>query len=111
MMKTERHRTTLACVAGGIHVSSSFCWRCFPRVPAIAGCIEDGSGTVTLLLDNVAISGSCTFQVLNGPHVGPLLFHMSVFYWHMCRVAVGSRVISSLDHVSYFYWSTWPFPI
>ena len=47
------------------------------------------------------------FQVLNGPCVGPLLFHMSIFYWHTCRVAVGSRVISSLDHVSYFYWSTW----
>jgi len=28
---------------------------------------------------------------------------MSVFYWHTCRVAVGSRVTSSLDQVSYFY--------
>jgi len=27
---------------------------------------------------------------------------MLVFYWHMCRVAVESRVTSSLDHVSYF---------
>ena len=41
----------------------------------------------------------------------PLLFHMFVFYWHTCRVAVGSRVIFSLDHVSYFYWSTWLFLI
>jgi hypothetical protein len=35
---------------------------------------------------------------------GPLLFHMLVFYWHTCRVAVGSYVTSLLDHVSYFYW-------
>ena len=66
---------------------------------------------VTLLLDNVAISCSCTFLDLNGTRVGSLLFLMSVFYWHTCRVADGSRVTSSLDHVSYFYWSTWPFII
>jgi hypothetical protein len=66
---------------------------------------------VTLLLDNVVIPSSCTFQVLNRPRVGPLLFHMSVLYWHTCRVAVGSHVISSLDYVLYFYWSTLPFLI
>jgi hypothetical protein len=42
---------------------------------------------------------------------GPLLFHMSVFYWHTCHVAVGSRVTSLLDHMSYFDWSTWLFLI
>ena len=51
------------------------------------------------------------FRFLMDHMLGPLLFHMSVFNWHTCRVAVGSRVISSLDHVSYFYWSTWPFRI
>ena len=112
MMKTDRHRTALACVAGGSHVGGCFRWRCFPRVPAIAGCIlKMVRVRVTLLLDNVAISGSCMFLVLNGPHVRPLLFHMSVFYWHTCRVAVGSRVISPLDYVSHFYWSTWSFLI
>ena len=111
MMKIDRHRTDLACVAGGSHAGGCFRWRCFPRVHAIAGCIGDDSGTVTFLLHNVAISGSCTFQVLTGPRVGSLLFHMSVFYWHTCRVAVGSCVTSSLDHMSYFYWSTCPFLI
>ena len=53
----------------------------------------------------MAISGSCTFLVLNGPRVGSLLFLMSVFYCHTCCVANGSRVTSSLDYVSYFYWS------
>ena len=66
---------------------------------------------VTLLLDNVTISGSCMYQVLTRPHVGSLLFDMSVFYWHMCHVVVGSHVTSSLDHVSYFYWSMCPFLI
>ena len=32
---------------------------------------------------------------------------MSVFYWHTCRVAVGSHVTSLLDHMSYFYRSMW----
>ena len=36
-----------------------------------------------------------------------MLFHMLVFYWHTCHVAVRSHVNSSLDQVSYFYWSTW----
>jgi hypothetical protein len=57
---------------------------------------------VTFLLYNLAISGSCTYQVLTRPRIASLLFHMSVFYWHTCYVAVGSRVTSSLDHVSYF---------
>jgi hypothetical protein len=57
---------------------------------------------VTFLLHNVTISGSCTYQVLTGPRVGSLFFHMSVFYWHTCHVAVGSRVTSSLDHVCIF---------
>ena len=73
-----------------------------PCVHAIAGCIGDGLGMCHLLIAHVAISGSCTFQVLTGPSVETLLFHMSVFYWHTCRVAVESRVTSLLDHVSYF---------
>jgi hypothetical protein len=50
-----------------------------------------------------------TYLVLTRPRVGSLLFHMIVFYWHTCHVTVGSCVTSSLDHVSYFYFSTWSF--
>ena len=32
---------------------------------------------------------------------------MAVFYWHTGRIAVVSRVTSSLDQVLYFYSSTW----
>jgi hypothetical protein len=103
MTKTECHRTALACMAGGIHAGGFFHWTCFPRVPAIADCIGHGSSTCHLVIGHMAISGSCTFQVLNGPCVEPLLFHMSIFYWHTCRVVVGPCVISSLDHVSYFF--------
>ena len=45
---------------------------------------------VTFLLHNVAIFGSCTYQVLTWPCVRSLLFHMLVFYWRTCHVAVGS---------------------
>ena len=47
------------------------------------------------------------FRFLLDHMSGPFLFHMSVFYWHTYRVAIGSRVTSSLDQVSYFYWSMW----
>ena len=50
MMKIDCHRTALACVAGGSHAGGYFRWRCFPRVPAIAGCIGDGSGTCHLVI-------------------------------------------------------------
>ena len=50
MMKTDRHRTALACVAGGSHAGGCFRWRCFPRVHVIAGCIGDGLGTCHLLI-------------------------------------------------------------
>ena len=50
MTKTDRHRTALACVVGGSHTGGCFRWRCFPRVPAIAGCIGDGSGTCHLVI-------------------------------------------------------------
>jgi hypothetical protein len=90
---------------GGCHADGCFHWRCFPCVHAIASCIGDGSG-VTFLLHNVAISGYCMFQVLTGPRVGFLLFHMLVFYGHTCHVAIGSRVTSSLDHVVVSYLTT-----
>ena len=107
MMKTDRHRTALTCVVGGSHANGCFRWRCFSHVHAIAVCIGDSSGMCHLLLHNETISGSCMFQVLIGPRVGTRLFHMSIFYWHTCRVAVGSHVTSLLDHVSYFYRSMW----
>jgi hypothetical protein len=50
----------------------------------------------------MACFGSSTFQVLNGPRVGSLLFHVSVSYWHTFHVAVSPRVYSSLDHVLSF---------
>jgi hypothetical protein len=50
----------------------------------------------------MACSGSSMFQVLNGPCVGSLLFHVLVSYWHKFHVAVSPRVYSSLDHVSFF---------
>ena len=62
---------------------------------------------VTFLFHNMALSCPCMFQDLTGPRVGSQLFHLSSFYWHTCRVAVGAYVTSSLDHVSHFYWSTW----
>jgi hypothetical protein len=78
----------------------------FPRVYAIAGCIGDGLGTCHLLIGQrghlwfLHVSGFywTTCRVLVVPHVS--------FYWYICRIAVGSRVTSSLDQVSYFYWST-----
>ena len=108
MTKTEHHRTTLACMAGGSTLAFSSIRDAFHVYLLQLVALEMVRVRVTFLLHNVAISGSCMFQVLNGPHVGPLLFHMSVFNWHTCRVTVGSRVTSSLDRVSYFYWSTWP---
>jgi hypothetical protein len=73
----------------GSHASRWLHWRCFPRI------------------DNMAISGSYTFQVLTGLRVRSLSFLRLVFYWHTCRVVVGAGVTSSLDHVSYFYRPTW----
>ena len=50
MTKTDHHRTALECMTGVSHAGSYFYWRCFPRVPAIAGCIGDGSGTCHLVI-------------------------------------------------------------
>ena len=50
MMKTDRHRTALACVVGGSQAGGCFHWRCFPCVHAIAGSIGDGSDTCHLLI-------------------------------------------------------------
>jgi hypothetical protein len=52
--------------------------------------------SVTLLLDNVALS---TYQVLIEPRIVSVLFHLLGFHWHTCRVAVGAGVASSLEHV------------
>ena len=109
MMKTKCHRTILACVVGGCHAGGCFHWRCFPRVHAIAGCIEDCSDMCHILITQRGHLWFLHILDLKGPRVVFLLFHMSVFYGHTCRVAVGSRVTSSLDHVAYFYWSTWWF--
>ena len=63
---------------------------------------------VTFLLHNVTISGSCTYQVLTGPRVGSLLFHMSVFYWHTCHgwitchFFIGPCFVFLLVHVALF---------
>ena len=118
MTKTDRHRTALACVAGGCHAGGRFRWSCFPCVHAIAHvymlqpvALEMVWVCVIFLLHNMAIFDSCMFQILIGPRVRSLLFHMLVLYWHTCHVAARSRVTSSLDHVLYFYWSIWLFLI
>ena len=89
----------------------SMCTWYRPHVHAIAGCIGDGLGTCHLL---IAQRGDLWFLHVSGSYWTmcrvPVVPHIN-FYWHTCHVAVGSRVTSSLDHVSYFYWSTWPFLI
>ena len=52
------------------------------------------------------VSGS--YWIMCWAHV---VSHVYFLLAHTCHVVVGSRVISSLDHVSYFYWSTWLFLI
>ena len=112
MMKTNRHRTALACVAWGHPrwrllllemLSTCTCysrlhWRWFGYV---SPCYWTTWSSLVL----------ARFRFLMDHMSGPLLFHMSVFYWHTYHVAFGSHVISSLYHVSYFYWSTWSFLI
>jgi hypothetical protein len=76
---------------------------------------------VTFLLHNVAIFSSCTFQVLTGPRVGILSFHMSVFYWHTvvlrlghvsllhwtkCHIFIGPHGMTTIPRVSFFYSTT-----
>ena len=113
-MKTERHRTALACVAGGCHAGDCFRWRCFPRVHAIAGCTGDGSGTCHLLMAQrghiwfLHVSGSygTTCRVPFVPHVSFLWPHMSVLrldhvsllYWTMWRIFIGPRGRFLFDH-------------
>jgi hypothetical protein len=63
---------------------------------------------------NVAISGSCTFQVLIGPRVGSpvvphvsfLLAHMSCCGWVTCHFFIGPYVIFWLVHVAVSYSTT-----
>jgi hypothetical protein len=66
----------------GVSIGDAF----YVYIHAIAGCIGDGSGTCHLLIAQRGHLGSCMFQVLTGPRVGTLLFHISVFYWYTCRV-------------------------
>ena len=61
---------------------------------------------VTFLLDNMALSCSCTFHVLIGPHVVCVVPFVRFLLAHVSCCSCSS-VTSSLDHVSYFYWSTW----
>jgi len=61
---------------------------------------------ITFLLDNVALSCSCTFQVLIGPRVVCFVPFVRFLLTHVSCCGYSS-VTSSLDHVSYFYWSTW----
>ena len=106
MMKIDHHRTLLACVAGGSHTGGSFHWRCFPRVPAIAGCIEDVSGTCHLVIGQrghlwfLHISGSywttCRFLVV--PHVNFLLAHVSCCSWITCHFFIRPHVVFLLVH-------------
>jgi hypothetical protein len=105
--KTEHHRTILACVAEGLPRWWVLLLEMLSTLHAIAGCIGDGSGTCHRL---IAQRGHLWFLHISGSF-GFLLLHMLVFYGHTCRVAVGSRITSSLDHVAYFYWSMWPFLI
>ena len=65
-------------------------WRCFGYV----------SSSYCTIWSSLALA---RFRFLLDHMSGPFLFHMSVFYWHTYRVAIGSRVTSSLDQVSYFY--------
>jgi hypothetical protein len=68
---------------------------------------------VTLLLDNVAISGSCTFQVLNEPRVGPVVLHVCFLFahvsccgWVTCHFFIGPCVVFLLVHMAISYLTT-----
>ena len=113
-MKIERHRTVLACVAGGCHAGGRFRWRCFPRVHAIAGCIGDCLGTCHLLIAQrghlwfLHVSGfywtTCRFPVV--PHVIFLLAHVSCCRCITCHFFIGPCVVFLLVHVSVSYLTT-----
>jgi hypothetical protein len=109
--KTDCHRTVLACVQGATTLAGAsvgdastctcyrrLCWRCF-------------RSRVTFLLDNLTLS---FFLHVSGSYCTMCqvpVFSLISFYWHTFCAAISPRVNSTLDHVSYFYWSTWPFLI
>ena len=112
-MKIDRHRTDLACVAGGSHAGGCFRWRCFSREYAIASCIGDGSGMCHLLIARhghlwfLHVSGSywttCWDPVV--PHVSFLLAHVSCCGWVTCHFFIGPIVVFLLVHVA---WPQYP---
>jgi hypothetical protein len=121
MMKTDRHRTALACVARASHAGGCFCWRCFPRVHAIAGCIGDGSGMCHLLTAQrghlwfLHVSGSyyhmlrpccSTNQFSIGTCVVLRLGHVSLLHWTMCHIFIGPRGMTTIPRMSFFYSTT-----
>ena len=96
---------------GGSHAGGCFRWRCFPRVPAIAGCIRDGLGMCHLLIAQLDhlwflhVSGSywttCQFHVV--PHVSFLLAYMSCCSRITCHFFIGRHVIFLFVHRSIFF--------
>jgi hypothetical protein len=112
--KNRHHRTILACVAGGCHIGGCFCWRCFPCVYAIVGCIGDGLGMCHLLIAqhdhlwflHVSSSYWTTCRVPVVPHVRFLLAHMSCWHWIMSHFLIGPYVTFLLVHVSVSYLTT-----
>ena len=116
MMKTDRHKTALACVARGSHAGGCFHWRCFPRVHAIAGCIGDGLGTCHLLivehghlwflLDHILGPCCSTCQFYIATRVVLWLGHVSLLHWTKCRIFIGPRGVTTIPHVSFFYSTT-----
>ena len=114
MMKTDRHRTALVCMAEGSHVGGCFRWRCFSRVHAIAGCIRDGSGTCHLLIAQrghlwfLHVLGSywtmCHVPVV--PHVSFLWAHLSCCGWITCHIFIGPCGIFLLVHMAVSYSTT-----
>ena len=111
MTKTDRHRSALACMAGGNHAGSCFRWRCFPRVPAIAGCIRDGLGMCHLVIGQCGhlwflyVLGSCwtTCQAPVVPRVYFLLAHVLCCGQVTCHIFTGPCVIFLLVHMTVSY--------
>ena len=121
VMKTEHHRTILACVAGGLPCwwvlpmeMLSMCTCYSPRIHAIAGCIGDDSSTCHLLITQrgylwfLHISGSywttCRVSVVS--HVSFLLAHVSCCGWITCHFIIGPCVVFLLVHMVIFYSTT-----
>ena len=114
MLKIEHHRTVLACVVGGSHAGGCFRWRCFPSIPAIAGCIGDGLGMCHLVIGQrghlwfLHILGSCwtTCRAPVVSHVCFLLAHVSCCGWVTCHFFIGPCVVFLLAHMAVSYLTT-----